>query len=133
MKYTKVFAYGTLRSWNPVRGLQRFHGTELIGEAVTSYPSYDIHSIHGGRAPGVSIDGSYHIRGEVWSVPDYFMDYLDEREGYPYVYDREKIMTDKGIAWLYHIQDIQDYNPTDRDIYLSGNGQTKAWLPSEMV
>jgi gamma-glutamylcyclotransferase (GGCT)/AIG2-like uncharacterized protein YtfP len=109
MNKTKVFVYGTLKKGNSHRGLDRWApNAKFIGAAVTSKPSYSLYDL--GAFPAAHLNGDSLILGEVWEVDNDTMQDLDQIEGYPDFYKRTQVNTTHGIAWMYHIPDIKNYN-----------------------
>lgn len=102
-----VFVYGTLKRKNQVRGLDSFGNAEFLGVAFTTDSAYSLYDL--GLFPAVTLDGHNIIHGEVWQVDDQTMDILDSIEGYPNFYNRVKVSTTKGNAWIYYIPDISEY------------------------
>jgi gamma-glutamylcyclotransferase (GGCT)/AIG2-like uncharacterized protein YtfP len=91
-----VFVYGTLR-----RG-EHFHqllaGARYLGTHTTP-PAYTM--VHLGSYPGVIATGSSCIAGEVYAVDQQTLRRLDELEHCPRHYDRARIATPFGAAWVY--------------------------------
>lgn len=94
----KVFVYGTLTR----RGGAMNH---ICPDAVYLYDTeipgtiYDL-----GGIPGYSMrHGPCHVKGEVWSVSDEGLKYLDRYEGMPYLYDRAMIAVPNSDehVWVY--------------------------------
>ena len=109
---TQVFVYGTLKSNGHVRGLNKFPGAVIVGKATTLYPDYDMIDL--GSFPGVLLQGTSKVVGEVWEVDEDTLKLLDQIEGYPTFYDRTVVHTTEGKAWMYYL---------DRDEYAEEIGQ----------
>lgn len=103
----KVFVYGTLKGGNQLRGMNKFANATLVDDATTSDAEYSLYDL--GAFPAVSMGGKNRIQGEVWQVDADIMQQLDYIEGYPEFYDRKKINTTAGEAWVYYIPHIQEY------------------------
>lgn len=76
----------------------------IVGKAKTIHPDYIMLDL--GSFPGVvkiTTDGQPHgyIQGEVWEINDAVLDQLDGIEGHPEFYERFKVETSQGIAWMY--------------------------------
>ena len=93
-----VFVYGTLKAGHGNNELLK--GSEFVGEHVTK-PIYTMKNL--GGFPGVLLDGNTSIIGEVYRVTSPTMARLDRLEGYPHFYNRTKILTDHGEAWMYYL------------------------------
>lgn len=91
-----VFVYGTLRrgGYNH-RYLQE---TQCLG-ACRSAPAFTMLDL--GPFPGVVRGGTTAIKGEVYCVDEAGLASLDELEGYPVDYTRERTDTPFGRAWIY--------------------------------
>ena len=92
----RVFVYGTLRHGGSNHGFMaraRFLGTH------ETEPAYRMLNI--GPYPGVVPGGDSAIRGEVYEVSPALFRQLDALEDYPRSYDRERIQTPWGSAWMY--------------------------------
>jgi len=105
----KVFVYGTLKGGNQVRGMNKFANATLIDDtAITSDAAYSLYDL--GAFPAVVMGGDNQVQGEVWQVDADVMQRLDYIENYPEFYDRKKINTTAGEAWIYFIPNIQEYH-----------------------
>jgi len=103
----RVFVYGSLKSGGSIRGLNQFgEGATIVGKAKTSYPDYNMVDL--GAFPGVFMNGTKYILGEVWEVNDEVMEQLDAIEGYPDFYSRVQTQTSQGKAWMYFL-DKKEY------------------------
>ena len=106
-----VFCYGTLK-----QGFGNHHrlaDSPFVGHAITSGVMYDL-----GAFPAVSLHGTNQIHGELYEVTrDVLMD-LDRLEGYPYLYERDKVETNHGPAWIYHMK--RDSELSNHRIVASG-------------
>lgn len=128
MNKHQVFVYGTLKQGNRIRGMDAMPGADLVGEAVTVDARYTLHDL--GAFPGVFLDGHNRVRGEVWQVTDEVFDILDQIEGYPVFYNRVKVDTTQGTAWIYYLPDPEEYAGTP----VPGTDQpqsTVEWNPTD--
>ena len=101
----KVFVYGTLKSGDTCRGMDRISPEAMIvGKAVTTYPDYDMIDL--GAFPG-AIDGTKYIEGEVWEVDENTFHVLDQIEGFPDFYSRKLVNTTQGKAWMYYLPNTE--------------------------
>ena len=103
-----IFVYGTLKRNFVATGLNRFPEAKYVAEAITKDASYSLHDL--GNFPATLIEGDNHIKGEIWSVNDEIMKYLDRYEGYPSLFDRTQIETSQGKAWMYYMRSVLDFN-----------------------
>ena len=76
----------------------------IVGKAKTVHPDYTMIDL--GAFPGVikiTTDGEphAHIQGEVWEINDPVLEQLDGIEGHPDFYERFKVETTQGIAFMY--------------------------------
>jgi gamma-glutamylcyclotransferase (GGCT)/AIG2-like uncharacterized protein YtfP len=94
----KVFVYGTLKKGHGNHRL--LEGSKLLGNVITK-PMFTMVSL--GGFPGVLLEGSTPIVGEVYEVDEVTMQHLDYLEGYPNFYDRTQIHTEHGSAWMYFL------------------------------
>ena len=92
----RVFVYGTLLKGHPNHGHLR--GAECLGAHVTG-PAYTMH--HLGGYPGVRKGGSTAVSGEVYRVSAAILARLDRLEDCPGLFERERIDTPHGAAWIY--------------------------------
>lgn len=92
----RVFVYGSLRRGGYNHGLLR--GARFLGYERTprEYTMVDL-----GRYPGVISAGRTAVLGEVYAVSAATISRLDRLEDYPRSYDRRRIPTRFGDAWLY--------------------------------
>lgn len=121
----RVFVYGTLKRGNRIRGLDSFGNAEFVGSAITTESVYSLYDL--GAFPAVTLGGNNKIQGEVWQVDDKTMTTLDSIEGYPDFYNRAKVATTEGTAWIYYIADISEYEGAEQII--AGPEQTVSWSP----
>lgn len=126
----RVFVYGTLKSGGKIRGLDTLgwmhdieDAAELIGKAVTANPSFSLYNL--GAFPAASIKGNNKILGEVWEVNDEMFGLLDGIEGYPEFYNRTKVQTTQGEAWMYYIPGIED--DQDEELIYAAPGEIVSW------
>lgn len=96
MASNRVFVYGSLKRGFSNHVLLR--RADYLGEHVTEsrYTMYDL-----GPYPAVSVGGRTPISGEVFTVDKLTLLALDRLEEYPRVYDRVRIATPFGPAWMY--------------------------------
>lgn len=125
MNKERVFVYGTLKRGNSIRGLDRFGpANTFISEARTYESVFDLYSL--GPFPAVTEEGEYHIQGEVWEVDKETFKHLDAIEGYPDFYNRRRVNTTAGEAWMYFIPNLK--NATDEAIIkLESDTNTISW------
>ena len=96
---SQVFVYGTLK-----RGQRNHHyleqaeyvGTHLTDECFSMYEFDDY--------PAVTQNGSHAVSGEIYLVNQQQFQMLDELEWYPRFYQRIKIETCHGLAWMYVVK-----------------------------
>lgn len=99
----QVFVYGTLKSGHRNNELlARTAEAKLLGrcEIRGKYRLYTL-----GPFPGLVCSSTFEdtrkVIGEVWSIPQHLLVYLDILEGHPVFYMREKIPTPFGPSWVY--------------------------------
>lgn len=93
----KVFVYGTLRQGNGNHHLLR--DSEFLGNSeITGFKMYSL-----GGFPAIvrNDDESSIVVGEAYQVDETVFGRLDLLEGYPDLYQRQKVPTDHGTAWVY--------------------------------
>lgn len=107
----KVFVYGSLK-----RGYGNHHFLEksMYQGNIVTHPEYTMYSL--GAFPAVVEGGDTSIHGEVYEVTDSTMEALDFLEGYPSFYNRKKISTMYGDAWMYY----HDEEPSHAGVVESG-------------
>lgn len=96
-----VFVYGSLK-----RGFSNhshLSGSVYLGDFSTAavYTMYDY-----GDYPAVVQHGTTSIVGEVYQISHEVLTALDELEDYPLFYDRIRIATDFGLAWVYVVRKV---------------------------
>lgn len=99
-----VFVYGSLKTGldnNPT-----LRNSEFLGLYATD-PEFTMLDL--GAFPGVIGGGKTSIVGELFRVNDDIMRDLDHLEGYPDFYNRIKVETLFGSAWMYVLSDSKDY------------------------
>lgn len=124
----KVFVYGTLLSTacNPA---SHYVGATVIDKGWIIGRLYDL-GWYPGYRPEANIDAAIAPRvfGEVIEVSENDLARLDDYEGYPALYDRQKVWvhteTDLVEAWVY-IYNHVDYCTNDRCI------PSGSWLEHE--
>ena len=92
----KVFVYGTLRRGgrnHQLLAAARFLGTCRTEQRFTL--------IDFGPYPGVVARGGTSVAGEVYAVDRATIKLLDELEAFPIEYDRRRLATLYGKAWIY--------------------------------
>jgi gamma-glutamylcyclotransferase (GGCT)/AIG2-like uncharacterized protein YtfP len=91
MRTTDVFVYGTLLAGESNHRL--LDRAEFVGEAETEvgFTMLDL-----GSFPGVVRAGEGRVVGEVYQVDERTLAKLDQLEGHPYFYRRERIRLDDG-------------------------------------
>jgi gamma-glutamylaminecyclotransferase len=101
MKQEIVFVYGSLKKGYFNHSILK--DSEFICKAITMDSGYDMVSL--GSFPAMVNNGCYDIHGEVYSVNNNTLNYLDALESNGSFYTREKIgvaPTDENTpAWLY--------------------------------
>ena len=132
----KIFVYGTLKSGNSTRGLDspQFAHVEKtkIGIAKTTDSKFNMVDL--GAFPGVVVNGTHDILGEVWEGGEDFLELCDSIEGHQKdkeanFYHRDKVDTTEGEAYIYHLDPWywsdygDDYENVD-SITLSNNTLT---------
>lgn len=100
MSNKKVFVYGSLKKGYGNHRL--LEDAKYLGTHVTD-PAYTMVGL--GGFPGVILTGDTSIHGELYEVTPMEFEYLDGLEGYPSFYNRTKISTDHGEAWMYYLDD----------------------------
>ena len=87
-----IFVYGTLKKgYGNHRVMQNAEGVFVQEDTLQGYDIYDL-----GGIPGV-IEGEGEVTGEVFSVSDEGLPYLDRLEGHPTFYKRSEATTLGGI------------------------------------
>ena len=106
----KIFVYGTLKSGNSTRGLDspQFAHVEKtkIGIAKTTGSKFNMVEL--GAFPGVVVNGTHDILGEVWEGGEDFEVLCDSIEGHQKdkednFYHRNLVETTEGKAYIYHL------------------------------
>lgn len=90
-----VFVYGTLK-----KGYGNHHllsRSKFLDTAVTRGVLHDLGAFPAARTN----DSGGQIHGELYSVDDETLARLDRLEGIPTFYQRDKVETSKGPAWIY--------------------------------
>ncbi|MFN3876583.1 MAG: gamma-glutamylcyclotransferase, partial [Flavobacteriales bacterium] len=92
-----LFVYGTLMRGQPAHRLMR-RARLLISHATTpvGFTLYDL-----GPYPAAVRQGSGRVYGELYAVPSVLLRRLDTYERCPQEYQRSKILTPRGAAWIY--------------------------------
>jgi len=125
MNKHRVFVYGTLKQGNNIRGLDSFGNADMVGTAITTESVYSLYDL--GAFPAVTLNGNNKIQGEVWQVDDKTLATLDNIEGYPDFYNRVRVSTTEGTAWVYYIPDISEYEGAEQ--ITAGPEQAVSWSP----
>lgn len=108
-----VFVYGTLRKgfWNN----NLLKDAKYIGNAITIYTGWLYIPDH---IPFLNFDiNGYNIKGELYEVDNETLEILDELEGHPFVYQRERHMVSSidnpdyslTIAYMYVYHEEMKY------------------------
>ncbi|MCK8515659.1 gamma-glutamylcyclotransferase [Methylonatrum kenyense] len=92
----RVFVYGTLRKGQANHGQLR--SAEFLGRHRTE-PEFRMLDL--GPYPGVARGGRTAITGEVYAINQTILVRLDRLEDYPQTYDRERLATPWGPAFIY--------------------------------
>lgn len=105
----KLLVYGTLK-----RGYSNhviLGDSELLG--ITTITS-DLYLVDLGPFPA-AIPGPdmYNIIGEVYEIDDETLARCDRLEGYPYFYNRSRVETEFGEAWIYHFSSSDKHSPDE--------------------
>ena len=94
-----VAVYGSLREGFGNHSLLE-GATKLSKESITGeYTMLDL-----GAFPGVILEGNTPLVVEVYQVDEPTFNRLDMLEGYPSFYNRKKISTSAGEAWIYFLE-----------------------------
>lgn len=93
----KVAVYGSLLSGMHNAGYLK-HST-LVGECTFTGKMYDLQAY-----PACTNHGDGQIKAELYEVDDGCLRRLDALEGHPRFYQREKLETTLGPAWVYLMQ-----------------------------
>lgn len=118
-----VVVYGSLKKGFGNHRL--LENSKLLNEAV--YFNGTMASL--GGFPCVSQHGNTKIKGEMYEVDDETLARLDQLEQHPRWYERKKIRTSGGEAWVYFIDDESYYGDGAR-LVKSGDWQT-GWQERE--
>lgn len=101
-----IFCYGSLKFGKP-NHKYFLDGIPMKDTAVTRGVMYDL-----GAFPAVTLHGDGQIHGELYEVDDRTLARLDRLEGYNPngggLYDRAKIETPHGPAWIYTMDNDQE-------------------------
>jgi gamma-glutamylcyclotransferase (GGCT)/AIG2-like uncharacterized protein YtfP len=119
----RVFVYGTL-----VRGEvnhRLLNGAEWLGPHRTA-PCFTLYRI--GAYPGAARGGATAILGEVYALDGAGLRQLDRLEDYPILYDRHRIATPYGRAWIY----VYRGRLRDRPIIVGGDWRALAADPQSL-
>lgn len=104
--------------------MHSIEGAKFVGEASTVSATFNLSSL--GHFPAAELGGDFKIKGEVWAVDDEIMQQLDRIEGFPNFYNRTEVETTKGLAWMYYIDDIGQYD-RDYNQNILQHGDTLEW------
>ncbi|MBK1734154.1 hypothetical protein CKO15_02420 [Halorhodospira abdelmalekii] len=91
-----VFVYGTLKRGHSNHHVFAQAGSRFLRAWATS-PEYEMIDL--GDFPAVREGGNTSIHGEIYEVDN--LAPIDALEDYPVLYDRKRIKTPCGDAWLY--------------------------------
>jgi len=105
----KVFVYGSLKQGYGNHTL--LETSELVSEGKTVDDDYTMLSL--GGFPGVLLQGTTRILGEVYEVTDEVFQRLDRLEGFPSFYNRKEIEVEQEhgdvvSAWMYFLNEDED-------------------------
>ena len=91
-----LFVYGTLKQGSTVPAAQRLHeASSFVGPATVAGGLYMVAETY----PGLVLDGSGVVHGELWRAPFTVFAFLDDYEGEEY--ERRLIDVDGEQAWTY--------------------------------
>lgn len=112
-----IFVYGTLRrgEYN-----NRLLSSAIFKGTFNTVPEYELRNF--GVFPGLMLNGSTSVKGEVYEVDDETLDYLDCHEGHPTFYCRSsiKLKNHPNKVEAYLIRKHPKYNK-DLPIIYSGD------------
>lgn len=97
-----VAVYGSLRSGFSNHDLLDRGGAVQLGDDVI-HGDYTMLNL--GGFPGLILEGDTPITIEVYAVDDRVFNNLDRLEGYPTFYNRKKVGTAHGEAWIYYLNE----------------------------
>jgi gamma-glutamylcyclotransferase (GGCT)/AIG2-like uncharacterized protein YtfP len=102
--HEKIFVYGTLKSNNHANHFL-VNRAEFVCEDRVEGSLYNL-----GAFPGFKEEGSGMVSGEVYEIlDDNLPTMLDNYEGYPSLYNRVKVRTEKGYnVWIYVLNQPMD-------------------------
>lgn len=104
----KVAVYGTLKTGQAnhfyLEGL-----SPLVEETISGW---DMFAVYGGGFPAI-VEGEGSILIQVFEVDDATFRSLDGLEGYPSFYNRKKVSTSVGEAWIYFWDEVGGGNLED--------------------
>lgn len=112
----KVFVYGTLKEG--FGNHKRLLSTSTKLGDFTTTGEYTMYSL--GGFPGVVLRGDTAIHGEVYQVTNEVFKSLDILEGHPDFYQRKKIATTYGRAWMYYLTDRHEKYLSNKQIVPDG-------------
>lgn len=113
--YDLLFVYGTLKKGYPLHSTFSHLDAMLIGpyETEKNYTMYDL-----GSYPAVTVGGLASIKGEIYAIKS--ITPFDLVEGYPNLYNRCKIHTPYGDAWMYIMPPMKLLSYKSRRILKNG-------------
>jgi gamma-glutamylcyclotransferase (GGCT)/AIG2-like uncharacterized protein YtfP len=122
-----LFVYGSLKRGKRL-SLEKVEGAKFVSEATTMHPTFDMIDL--GSYPGVIEDryAGYKIVGEVFSITPQLLDQVDEIEGYPSFYNRIRVDTTVGEAWMY-VLDRTDRMLSSVTSTIKKKKDTLTWCP----
>lgn len=132
-----VFTYGTLkRDFHNHFYIENdeFIGTASTKEAVYSMVQLGSHAIVGRCCPGVKLNGSSFISGEVYAVNKTRIPSLDQLEEEGTRYKKQLIpltmdCSSVSEAWIYiHIDDTETILDSTNQISFSNESNTFTWI-----
>ena len=97
--HDKIFVYGTLKTGHGANSILQGRA-EFVDEDRIEGGLFDM-----GAFPGYRPEAKSTVVGEVWEITDEHLPVmLDNYEGYPSLYTRERVRTEKGYnVWVYVI------------------------------
>lgn len=114
----RLFTYGTLkRGFGNNRLLER---SKFLEEATVTGQMRSL-----GGFPAVTLKGDNQVHGEIYEVDDETLKNCDRLEGIPTFYQREKVETSKGPAWIYT---MEPRDLSEQRVIKSGVWERSEWF-----
>jgi gamma-glutamylaminecyclotransferase len=118
----RMFVYGSLKKGYGNHGF--VETSHFVGEAVTE-PKFTMISY--GFFPACLTDGVTEIKGEVYDVADSVLARMDRLEGVPDFYQRIRVATSLGEAWMYvmkrdTIKNVRAIDPIESGVWKPRTG-----------